>query len=463
MERPASDEGHLLIGGVDAVELAATYGTPLMVYDVEDIRARARAFCAAFAAHGVRHRVAYASKALSIRAVYEVALEEGLDVDVVSGGELFTALRAGVPAERIHFHGNNKSDAELRYALSSRVGCFVVDNMREVELLPRLALEVWAAEDQSSAVASARRVRVLLRVAPGITAHTHAHNTTGQVDSKFGLDIASGDATRAFQRLSALPHVHVLGLHCHIGSQIFQPASHAAAARRLMALMDEWDMQECVLNVGGGFGVRYTPADAPLPLQDFVDVIVGAATAYVAERHNSSSGSSTGDGAAGTASTPPPRSSRLRVPEFWIEPGRSLVCEAGTTLYTAGAQKHVPQVRTYLAVDGGMSDNIRPVTYQSVYTAVMANRMHAPADHTYTIVGKLCETGDQLIQNAALPEAHEGDIVAVLCTGAYCYAMASNYNKLCRPAVVFAERGVAKLVVRRETPEDLVRHELAYT
>ncbi|KPA74948.1 putative bacterial-type diaminopimelate decarboxylase [Leptomonas pyrrhocoris] len=207
-----------------------------------------------------------------------------------------------------------------------------------------------------------------------------------------------------------------------------------------MALMDSWGMTECVLNVGGGYGVRYTADDAPLPLSAYIEAIVTAVKEYVA------------------AAT-----SRIKVPAFWIEPGRSLVSEAGTTLYTAGSQKVVPGVRTYLAVDGGMSDNIRPVTYQAVYSAALANKMNAPADHTYNVVGKLCESGDQLIRDVALPAAEEGDVVAVFCTGAYCYAMASNYNKMCRPAVVFAEDGAAKLVVRRESPEDLIRNELPYT
>lgn len=456
ISHPVNEAGHLLIGGVDAVALAAEFHTPLLVYDVADVRRRARAFCAAFEAAGVAYQVAYASKALSIMAMYQVVLQEGLYVDVVSGGELYTALHAGVPADRVHFHGNNKSDAEMRYALTAGVGCFVVDNMREVERLPVLAAEVFSSmcsaadAPQAEAPASAindtqsspshRVVRVLLRVAPGVTAHTHEYNTTGQVDSKFGFDIASGQATHAYRTLSAHPHIEVVGLHCHIGSQIFQAAGHVAAAQRLMSVMDGWGMTECVLNVGGGYGVRYTTEDEPLPIADYVKAIVSAAQQYVATAQ-----------------------SGIKVPAFWIEPGRSLVSEAGTTLYTIGSQKVVPDVRTYLAVDGGMSDNIRPVTYQALYSAAVANRMHAPVDHTYAVVGKLCETGDQLIREAALAEAHDGDILAVFCTGAYCYAMASNYNKMCRPAIVFVEEGRALLVVRRESMEDLVRNELPYT
>lgn len=505
IEHPINEAGHLTIGGVDAVTIAREFQTPVIVYDVADVRRRARAFHAAFAAAGVSYQIAYASKALSILAMYQVVLQENLYVDVVSGGELFTALQAGVPAARIHFHGNNKSDAEMRYGLMAGVGCFVVDNMREVARLPTLAAEVFGLtpkdatgfsahgereenemkDVEQSAVQSNNRnnidrtsntcdtpvegvsafpagqrpspasppsnvslslppqrvVRVLLRVAPGVTAHTHAHNTTGQVDSKFGLDIASGQATEAFHTLSHFAHVQVIGLHCHIGSQIFQAAGHVSAAQRLLSLMDSWKMTSCVLNVGGGYGVRYTTDDKPLPLGDYVHAIVAAAQAYRREHP-----------------------SQLELPSFWIEPGRSLVSEAGTTLYTVGSQKTVPGVRTYLAVDGGISDNIRPVTYQAVYSAALANRMAAaPADHTYNVVGKLCESGDQLIRDAVLPEARDGDILAVFCTGAYCYAMASNYNKMCRPAIVFAENGAAKLVVRRETPLDLIRNELPYS
>lgn len=478
LQHTVNEAGHLTICGVDAVDLAREFHTPVIVYDVADIRQRARAFRRAFEAEGVAYQVAYASKALSILAVYQVMLQEQLYVDVVSGGELYTALQAGVPAERIHFHGNNKSEAEMLYALEAQVGCFVVDNMREVERLPLLAAKVFglpcvdaakseaagsvkcdeasinAAENKlrssSASVPSSpsadpatsepRVVHVLLRVAPGVTAHTHAHNTTGQVDSKFGLDIASGQATQAYHALAAHPHVHVMGLHCHIGSQIFQVAGYVLAAQRLMALMDSWGMSACVLNVGGGYGVRYTAEDSTLPLQAYVHAIVTAAKAYVASVN-----------------------SQLQVPAFWIEPGRSLVSEAGTTLYTVGSTKVVPHVRTYLAVDGGMSDNIRPVAYQAVYSAALANKMTAPADHKYNVVGKLCESGDQLIRDAVLPEAREGDVLAVFCTGAYCYAMASNYNRMCRPAIVFVEDGSAKLVVRRESPEDLVRNELSYT
>lgn len=448
MEHQHNAAGHLVLGGADAIELASTYSTPLIVYDVADIRRRARAFRDAFAAHEVQFQVAYASKALSILAMYQVALQEGLSIDVVSGGELYTALAAGVPASRIHFHGNNKSEAEVRYAMTVGIGCFVVDSQREVAMLQRVASELSNNATASSPALTPPStddggeleqpsVKVLLRVAPGVTAHTHEYNTTGQVDSKFGLDIASGQATQAYKELSSHPRLQVMGLHCHIGSQIFNAGGHVSAALRLMDLMSSWGMTDCTLNVGGGYGVRYTPDDHPLPLAAYVDAIVGAVKDYVAQ---SASG--------------------IKVPSFWIEPGRSLISEAGTTLYTVGSEKVVPGVRRYLAVDGGMSDNMRPVTYQAVYSAAVADRITEPATETYNIVGKLCESGDQLIRDAVIQKAKEGDILAVFCTGAYCYSMASNYNKMCRPAVVFVEDGVASLVVRRETPEDLIRTEL---
>lgn len=478
-----NDANHLCVGGSDAVQLARTYGTPLIVYDVDCIRRNVRAFKVAFQKHTAQppclssFQVAYASKALSIAAIYEVMMQEGVSVDVVSGGELFTALRAGIPGEKIHFHGNNKSLDEIRFALSSGVGCFVVDNFEEIETLKRLSREVLGS-NMDPHPRDSQKVRVLLRVSPGVVAHTHEHIATGQVDSKFGLDINSGQASQAFRLLRGEPHLQVVGLHCHIGSQIFSTEGHRLAVRRLLDLAVDWDLlapavrsdgdivssshgdpkaghAPFVLNVGGGFGIRYTDDDTPLPCAEFVDAIVDTVQAYidgVNAKRRAEASSAYED---------------VPFPELWIEPGRSLVGEAGTTIYTVGTHKHIPGVRHYLSVDGGMSDNIRPVLYQAEYACALANRMRTPADEpedTFTIVGKLCETGDMLIKNASLPaNTQAGELLAVFCTGAYGYSMASNYNRTCRPAVVFVEEGRApQLVVRRETYEDLVSHDLSY-
>ncbi|MFC0230065.1 diaminopimelate decarboxylase [Bhargavaea ullalensis] len=419
-----NNKGHLEIGGMDSVLLADTYGTPLIVYDTGLFRSRARAFKRTFSDEGVPAQVAYASKAFSCMAIYRLAEEEGLSLDVVSGGELYTAIRAGFPAERIHFHGNNKSEEELRMAFEEGVGCIVADNFLEISMIGRLAR------------GSSRRMDVLIRVTPGIEAHTHDYITTGQEDSKFGFDLNNGQADEALRRLSEIPEIRVLGLHCHIGSQIFDTEAFGLAAESLIGKMDSWRRERgfvcSVLNLGGGFGIRYTEEDHPLEPEEYVKSMIRTVKRTTEE-----------------ASYP--------LPEIWIEPGRSLVGDAGTTLYRAGSEKTVPGVRHYLAVDGGMSDNIRPALYGARYSAALANRMDEPHDARYTIAGKCCESGDKLIEEALLPGVREGDLVAVFCTGAYGYAMASNYNRLPRPAVVFVENGEHRLAIRRETYEDLVR------
>lgn len=419
-----NSKGRLEIGGTDTVALAGIYGTPLIVYDTELIRSRARAFKEAFAEEGVPAQVAYASKAFSCLAIYRLAEEEGLSLDVVSGGELFTAIRAGFPAERIHFHGNNKSREELRMAFDEGVGCIVADNFLEIGLIGELARNHPEPMD------------VLIRVTPGIEAHTHDYITTGQEDSKFGFDLNNGQADEALRLLTGMPGVRVLGLHCHIGSQIFDTEAFGLAAESLIRKMDAWKKESgfvcTVLNLGGGFGIRYTEDDHPLEPQEYVRSMIRTVKRMTEE-------------------------AEYPLPEIWIEPGRSLVGDAGTTLYTAGSTKTVPDVRTYLAVDGGMSDNIRPALYGAEYSAALASRMDVAHDVRYTIAGKCCESGDKLIEEARLPETEEGDLIAVFCTGAYGYAMASNYNRLPRPAVVFAENGEHRPVIRRETYEDLIR------
>lgn len=419
-----NDKGHLTIGEVDTVDLAKTYGTPLIVYDIALFRERAKAFKETFKKVGINAQVAYASKAFSTIAIYEIAAQEGLSLDVVSGGELYTAAQADFPRERIHFHGNNKSVDEIEYAFEEKIGCIVIDNFLEIDIVKEIAER------------RKQKMDVLIRVTPGVEASTHDYITTGQEDSKFGFDLKNGQADEAFQQLLGHNYVNVLGMHCHIGSQIFETDAFRLAAKALMNKMIVWrdnDNFVCrVLNLGGGFGIRYTEQDSPLEPADYVEEMANV----VVEMTNTST---------------------YPVPEIWIEPGRSLVGDAGTTLYTAGSKKIVPGIRTYIAVDGGMSDNIRPALYSAEYTAVTANRMNEKHETQVTIAGKCCESGDKLIEEAHIADPVLGDTIATFCTGAYSYSMSSNYNRLPRPAVVFVEDGTDTLVVRRETYEDLTK------
>ncbi|WP_125703401.1 diaminopimelate decarboxylase [Lacticaseibacillus daqingensis] len=422
-------QGHLTIGGADALALAQEFQTPLYVYDVGQIRTQIRRFKQVFEAEHVAYAVSYASKAFATVAMYQVAAQEGAHIDVVSGGELYTAVQAHFPMADVAFHGNNKSQAELEMALTHHVGTIIVDNFDEISLLQSLL-----------AATPTQRQDVILRVAPGISAHTHAYDQTGQVDSKFGFDLASGQAMAAAKAILAAPQLNLLGIHAHIGSQIFEVAGFVGATQKLLETLCDWHetlgFTPQVLNVGGGFGIRYTDADDPLPAAEFVRAIIQTAKA---------------------AELP------FALPAIWIEPGRSIVGEAGHQLYAVGSRKAVPGLRPYVAVDGGMGDNIRPALYQAPYEAVKAATPLAPATETVHLVGKYCESGDILIDAAPLPATAPGDVIAVLATGAYGYTMASNYNRNPRPAVVFVENGQAKLVVRRESYADLTQNDLRYS
>lgn len=422
-----NDQGHLEIGGVDTIQLVKEYGTPLYVYDVALIRERARSFKQKFVEHGVVAQVAYASKAFSSIAMLQLVHEEGLSLDVVSGGELYTAMAANFPPEKIHFHGNNKSEEELLMALDFQIGCVVVDNFYELNMLEALCEQ------------KKQKVHILLRVTPGIEAHTHDYILTGQEDSKFGFGLQSGQAGEALEFAIQSKWLQVLGIHCHIGSQIFETVGFILATKKIYEQLALWKEQfgyePQVVNLGGGFGIRYTAEDKPLPAARYVEEMIIEVKRQV-ERY------------------------QMKMPEIWIEPGRSLVGDAGTTLYKIGSSKQVPNVRTYLAVDGGMSDNLRPALYEAKYEAVLANRPLAKQDKKVSIAGKCCESGDMLIWDLPLPKTQSGDILAVFCTGAYGYAMANNYNRIPRPPVVFVENGTANLVIRRETYEDLIRLDL---
>lgn len=424
-----NEDGQLEIGGISAVELAKTYGTPLFVYDVAQIRKRADEFQRAFDKEQVKGRVTYASKAFSSVAIIQLMDELGLGLDIVSGGELYTAQKANFPMEKIHFHGNNKSISEIEMALEAGIGYFVVDNFFELQLLDRICQE------------KQQKANILLRITPGIEAHTHDYISTGQEDSKFGFDLTSGQVDEAIEFSKKSEFVQLDGVHCHIGSQIFTTVGFFMAIEKIFAAISEWQENyqfvPSILNVGGGFGIRYVEGDEPLPADQYVEAILQTVKKEAKMRE-------------------------LPLPEVWIEPGRSLVGEAGTTLYTVGSEKTIPSIRKYVAVDGGMGDNIRPALYQAKYEAVLANRLQDKQEEVVSIAGKCCESGDMLLWDVSLPKAKAGDLLAMFCTGAYGYSMASNYNRLPRPAVVFVENGKSQLVVRRETYEDIVRLDLPY-
>jgi diaminopimelate decarboxylase len=413
-----NERGHLEVGGCDVVELAERFGTPAYIYSEDDICARARAYVEAFSSRTADFEVIYASKALAITAVYRLMHEEGLSVDVASGGELHLALRAGVDPSRIFMHGNNKSERELRLAFQSGIGHLVLDSFFEIDLADRLLDELPDRGGQD----------VLIRVTPGIKPSTHSYIQTGQLDSKFGFGLEDGLAAEAVRRVSASKHLNLVGVHAHIGSQIFELEPYM---RTIQLLADFIDFECRMLNVGGGLGIAYTSEDEPASIEDYVDVKV-----------------------RGVQRTFDP------VPRILVEPGRSLVGNAGITAYRIGTIKEIPGLRTYVAVDGGMSDNIRPMLYGARYEAVIADRPEAPSTHVSTVAGMHCESGDILIRDVALPEPRTGDVLVTPATGAYGYAMASNYNGVPRPPVIFCKDGEAREVVRRERYEDLAARDV---
>lgn len=421
--------GHLTIGGCDAVDLAHRFGTPLVVYDVQQIRNQIRAFKRVFEENSVDYAVSYASKAFSAIAMYQVVAAEGAHVDVVSGGELYTAIKAGFPMANVSFHGNNKSREELEMAIDHHVGTIMIDNFHEIELLA----DVLEEHDT--------HVDVMLRITPGISAHTNKYIQTGQVDSKFGFDLQSGQADEALAKVLENPQMQMKGLHAHIGSQIFELAGFEGVAKKLVEVAAHWqekfNYQAAVINVGGGFGIRYVKDDTPLAPEEFVAAIIKAIKTEIKETN-------------------------LAMPEIWIEPGRSIAGPAGYNLYTVGSRKDVPGLKPYVTVDGGMGDNIRPALYEAQYETVLANNPRAELVEHVRVAGKYCESGDILSQNQALPATKPGDVLAMLDTGAYGYSMASNYNRNPRPAVVFAEKGTAQVVIKRETYDDLIHLDEPY-
>lgn len=424
-------KGHLEIGGCDVCELAQSFGTPLYVFDEQYIRNMMRVYKRTieqkYAGNGM---VLYASKAFSCKAIYAIAKQEGIGCDVVSGGELYTAQQASFPAKNIYFHGNNKTVAELTEAVQAGVGGVVIDSYREADLLNEIAK------------AHGVKQKVLLRINPGVEAHTHAFVQTARTDSKFGFSISDGTALKITEHVLNLPALQLQGYHCHIGSQIFEKQSFVLAANKVMDFINEikdlTKFEATVLNIGGGFGIHYTEEDPVLTEKDYENYLTTLIDAVKekAKEH------------------------KLGLPYLLMEPGRSIVGEAGVTLYTVGAIKDIPGIKKYVAIDGGMFDNPRYALYQSKYTVVKASGMNEDYTQKVSIAGKCCESGDLIAVDVNLPEVESGDVLAVLATGAYNYSMASNYNRNMIPEVVLVKDGKAETIVKKQSYADLVRNDV---
>ena len=415
-------KGHLEIGGIDTVDLVAKFGTPLYVMDEAYVRSVAKGYKELLDEKYGDGLVCYASKAFSTKAIYAVCESEGLGADVVSGCELKTALEGGMQSEKIYFHGNNKTPFELEFALKTGVHAIVIDSFYEIELLDNLCETLNT------------KAKALVRVNPGIDAHTHHFVQTTRVDSKFGFSIADGTAKDAIQAITKTNNVEFIGLHCHVGSQIFELDPFKLAVEKMtdfiVKLNDDGILVK-ELNMGGGYGVTYTDEDRPLLPCQYVEAIVDKLNECIAEKG-------------------------IAKPRLILEPGRSLVGEAGITLYTVGAIKDIKGVKKYLSVDGGMFDNPRYALYEAKYEAVLANRANEEKTELVTIAGKCCESGDMLVVDTMLPKANSGDILAVLTTGAYNYSMASNYNRNPIPPVVFVKDGKVEYAVRPQTYDDII-------
>ena len=426
-----NSKGHLEIGGCDAVALAEKFGTPLYVFDEDYIRRMVSVYRDTIESeYGGNGLVLYASKAFSCMAVYRIAAQERIGVDVVSGGELYTALKAGFPAEKIYMHGNNKLPRELEFTVQSGVGNIVVDAYDEADMLDELCKNAGKKQD------------VLIRINPGIEAHTHAFVQTAKTDSKFGFSVSDGTAERITGYILGKRNLNLRGYHCHIGSQIFEKQSFVLAAQKAMdfiaLIKNKTGFEADTLNIGGGFGIWYTDEDAKISAEGYSDYLKALISAIKdkADEHN------------------------LRRPYLVIEPGRSIVGEAGITLYTVGAIKDIPGIKKYVAVDGGMFDNPRYALYQSKYTVLLANRADEQCTERVTIAGKCCESGDIIAVDVPLPAAKRGDIAAVLSTGAYNYSMASNYNRNFIPPAVLVKDGSAQYIIKPQTYEDIVRNDV---
>ena len=418
----------LTIGGVDTVELAKEYGTPLYVFDENKIRECCRAYVNSVEKYyGGNGRIHYASKAMCIKEMCRIVASENLGLDVVSGGELYTAYTAGFPMDKVCFHGNNKTPDEIAMALEFGVGRFVVDNEYELETLSRMAKEKGVT------------AHVLFRIKPGIDAHTHDFVKTGQIDSKFGVALETGEALDIIKKALKTDNINYCGIHCHIASQVFEVIPFVEAAEVMMdfikVIKDETGADTKELNLGGGFGVAYSDEDTPVAYDKYMEA-VSDVIHKKCEEHN------------------------IALPFILMEPGRSIVAAAGITLYTVGGIKEIPDIRTYVSVDGGMADNPRYILYQAEYTFCVANKAAEPKTEKVTIAGKCWESGDLLGEGVKLQKAQIGDTLAVLTTGAYNYSMASHYNRIPNPAVVMVRDGKSRVVVKRETFEDVIKNDI---
>ncbi len=423
-----NEKNHLVIGENDTVELAKEYGTPLYVMDEDLIRKNMRVYKNAmdkyYNGNGL---VLYANKAFCTLFTMRLAKEEGLGIDVVSGGELYTAIKAEFPMDKVYFHGNNKTVQELKMAVENGVGHIIVDNIYELEKINEIAKEHGIIQN------------IMFRIKPGVDAHTHSFIQTGQIDSKFGVALENGEAFEIYQTAHGMSNVNPDGIHCHIGSQIFDIEPFEKAAEIMMNfaadLKDKLGLTITKLNLGGGYGIMYTENDDPVPYDEYIKNVSETVKKTAKDRG-------------------------IECPFILMEPGRSIVASAGITLYTVGGVKDIKNVRKYISVDGGMSDNPRYIMYESEYTAVIANNANADKTEKVTIAGKCCESGDLLITDTMMPKINVGDTLAVLATGAYNYSMSSNYNRIPRPAVVAVSGGNSKVVVKRETYEDMIRNDI---
>lgn len=423
-----NEKNHLVIGGCDCVDLAREYGTPLYVMDETVIRDNMRMYKNAMDKYyGGNGLVLYASKAFCTLAVCKIAHQEGLGLDVVSGGELFTAIKAGFPMDKVYFHGNNKTPKELSEAIDANIGRIIVDNIHELKLINRIAGE------------KGKCMKISFRVKPGVDAHTHDFVQTGRIDSKFGVALENGEAFEFVAMAKKMSNVELVGVHCHIGSQIFDLEPFDVAAHIMLGFIVDIkkrygvDIRE--LNLGGGFGIKYTENDDPIEYESYVSSVSKTVKKMCLENG-------------------------IEQPYMLMEPGRSIVAPAGITLYTAGSVKDIKNVRKYVAIDGGMFDNPRYALYQSRYTVMLANKAKAPLTEIVTVAGKCCESGDLIAKDTKMPKVKSGDIVTVLATGAYNYSMSMNYNRNGRPPVVLVKDGRSRVIVKREDYADIIRNDV---
>lgn len=423
-----NEKGHLTIGGCDTVELAEKYGTPLYVLDETQIRQNCRDYVKSIEDnYGGKGLVIYASKAFSCLEMCRICASENMGLDVVSGGELHTALKAGFPAEKIFFHGNNKTKEELELALLSNVGRIIVDNITELDMLNGLAYK----HDKIA--------KIMFRIKPGIDAHTHSFIRTGQIDSKFGFALETGEAMEAVKLTKTMENIELYGVHCHIGSNIFDVEPFELAAKVMLEFIAkikaETDIEITELNLGGGFGIKYLSSDEPVAYGDYMSKV-----AKVVNETCPKLG--------------------IKIPKILIEPGRSITGSEGITLYKVGNVKKIPDIRTYVSIDGGMTDNPRYILYQSKYEIMCANKANEPKTQVVTVAGKCCESGDLIQEDTKLQEVEQGDTIAVLSTGAYNYSMSSNYNRIPRAASVMVRDGQSRVIINRETYEDITRNDV---